>query len=87
MQQILEDGGQGGGGAVVVAGGVQPDGQGLQQEEQAGRGLSSALVQIFYAGPTMLECVTILILSPVCKVSLTDYKSEINYIAEALVGN
>ena len=42
LQQILEDGGQGGGGAVVVAGGVQPDGQGLQQEEQAGRGLSSA---------------------------------------------
>ena len=42
LQQILEDGGQGGGGPVVVAGGVQPDGQGLQQEEQAGRSLSSA---------------------------------------------
>ena len=41
LQQILEDGGQGGGGAVVVAGGVQPDGQGLQQEDQAGRDLSS----------------------------------------------
>ena len=47
-QQILEDqceedGGSGGGAPVVVAGRVQPDGEGRQQEDQAGRGLSSAI--------------------------------------------
>ena len=48
FQQILEDqceedGGSGGGAPVVVAGRVQPDGEGHQQEDQAGRGLSSAI--------------------------------------------